>query len=329
MKRFGNINRFLVVTALFFSGCTTYSQVAPTIQEMQAVKPYKKKIAVIELSDRGSQMRGVGKIAAAKLESMLYQQFNLVERQRVADIMDERNFINENIDDMMEIGQLLGVDYLIFGNVNAALSQPRQEQSSRADKKGRFEGWIYEKQNAQTTVTLKLVDVRSGAIVFTDSRRSNFDKELSNRYYDDEQRFHEDLRNNRYSRRDGGYGSRMNQGDVALLEQSVAEAVNAFRAPLTQLFPHTGRILEKLSETEVLVNLGSAYGIKPGDQLVVYNGGLFGDDPNTGLSMNRGIANIRLTVTDVTSGVALVAKGSKNDIRYLSVGTKVSTFAGR
>ena len=84
--------------------------------------------------------------------------------------------------------------------------------------------------------------------------------------------------------------------------------------------------LRKLpSKKEDLVNLGSAYGIRPGHRMTVWREQPLIRDPNTGMEIipreRKGIVK----VTQVNSGLSCVAKGSGGLIAQIRVGDKVFT----
>ncbi len=334
---FKNIVTLMLVvisTTLCLAGCATAPRyVQPSIEELQAVIPYKKKIAVLEIGDKGSSIRGIGENVASGLELLLSRQFNLVERRAIAEVLAERQFMYyEDDSSKAQLGKLLGADYLVFGNAISSVSKPELDKFFSRDKKGEFHGSIAKKKLVQSDVSLKIIDVSSGLVIFDQKRNCSFWHKFDNKTFNDERAYaaalktihmiddHDELR---------GDFARMRQEDHGLAAQSIDCAVKYFRDALIMQFPYTGEIMELVSETEVMVNLGSAYGIRPGDKLVVYSQEPPKIDPRTGLAIVQRIPAIILTVKDVTSGISCIAKGRAADIQRLQVGSVVNTSGAR
>ncbi|MBF0215939.1 MAG: hypothetical protein HQL30_02975 [Candidatus Omnitrophica bacterium] len=322
-----------VIVVLILSGCATCRMAEPSIAELNAVSQFKKKLAVIGISDDASQIKGVGDIAITNVESLLFRQFTLLERTRINSVIAERDFmISEDPRKAVELGKMLGVDYLVFGTAAASISEPRVSQSSNTDSKGKFAGSILKQQTVQSVITLKIVDVATGLVVFSDKRGANFTQDIYSQSFEDQNAFNEAVKTAYLVsniREVLGNFAKMNKEDSAYVSSGIAQAVESFRGALTGLFPYKGQILEKISEKEVLINLGSAYGIRPGDRLVVYRQLPARVDPNTGMAIDERIPGVFLTVKDVTSGISCTAKGKASDIRGLEIGTVVSTAGAR
>jgi len=331
MKVKGVLRILGVVAILFLSGCATGRLVEPTPEELSAVSQFKKKVAVVDISDQGSQVRGIREIAISSLESSLSRQFDLIERRRIGEVFAERDLVStENTQRIAELGRLLGADYLIFGSAACSFSEPRLKNIWSKDKKDRFYGTVWEEQDIESEVAIRIVDVSSGQVVFADKRDSSVTKKSDELKFDNRPAFDAILRGGYrgHGWRRIGHFSGLGKVDSSLVAQGLEEAIGDFRGSLTEIFPYKGEILQKISETKVLVNLGSAYGIKPGDKLAVYAPGSAIVDPKTGLSINQRTPAILLTVEEVSSGISCIARGRAADISALEIGTSVSTSRG-
>ena len=322
-----------VIAALCLAGCATPQYIQPSIEELQAVMPYKKKIAVLEISDNGSPIKGISENVASSLESLLSRQFNLIERRAIAEVLAERQFISyEDAANMAQLGKLLGADYVVFGHAVSSISKPEIDKSSRRNKKGEFYGSIAKKNWVQSDVSLKIIDVSSGLVIFAQKRSCSFWHKFDNITFNDEHAYMAALKTtyliDNLKELKGDF-RRMKQENSGLVVQSIDCAVKYFRDALIKQFPYTGEIIEWISETEVMVNLGSAYGVRPGDKLVVYSEEAPKIDPRTGLAIVQRIPSIILTVKDVTSGISCIAKGRAADIQQLKLGSVVNTSGAR
>ena len=88
-------------------------------------------------------------------------------------------------------------------------------------------------------------------------------------------------------------------------------------------YPLDGVVLQLISATEVAVNLGSAYGLVPGDALILWQSDASVKDPRTGLVVSPLQAREQLEVTKVTGGLTCIAKGPKKTVSKARVGDKV------
>lgn len=332
-----NIITFILVglsAVLCLAGCASPRlYVQPSIEELQAVAPYKKKLAILEISDKGSPVKGISENVLSSLESLLSKQFNLIERQAITDVLAERQLISyQDPANMAQLGKLLGADYLVFGHAVSSISKPEIEKSFTKDKKGEFHGSIAKKTLVQSDVSLKIIDVSSGQVIFAQKRKCGFWHKFDNKTFNDQQAYNIALKTTyliddlKELKEGSGW---MRQEYSELVAQTIDCAVKYFRDPLIRQFPYTGEIIEKISKTEVMVNLGSAYGVRPGDRLVVYSQEAPKIDPRTGLAIVQRVPEIILTVQDVTSGISCIAKGRPVDIQQLKVGSVVNTSGAR
>ena len=66
----------------------------------------------------------MGNAAQLKLEPFLEKRFNLVDKERVAEIMArEGKQVPETEEEIRELGALLGADYLLFGAASGELEE--------------------------------------------------------------------------------------------------------------------------------------------------------------------------------------------------------------
>lgn len=137
--------RFLFLFfVIIFVACSTVSQVPVRLLKPASVHmPGVRKIAVADFQgeDRsGSQI-------ATTIQSYLMetQHFDILERDKLSRILDEQNLGMSGIVDensAVEVGQLLGVDALIFGEVTQYEVPPDQRRIKKVKEKkhtGRYE----------------------------------------------------------------------------------------------------------------------------------------------------------------------------------------------
>jgi len=75
-----------------------------------------------------------------------------------------------------------------------------------------------------------------------------------------------------------------------------------------------------------LINLGSAYGIAPGQQLIVWQEDSAITDPKTGMTIVPKKKKAVLKVIEVNSGLSCLARAGKGLVAKIKVGDKAATY---
>lgn len=350
----------LVVSALLW-GCAPSLIVIPTEEELDAVQRFKKTVAIIEISEKGSPVKGISESAFSGLENVLAGHFNLVEREKILKVMDERKFAErDDVERYTELGKLLGADYLLFGRAMAFFNKPEikhsikhykskekedykrkekekeeedykskeQEHYKSKKEEEKFSGSIWRELKGICELNIKIVDVGSGIVRYADKKVGAMSRKEGTRYYEDEEQFYKAL----------DYATKaeiiielastfrgLKRENSLILSRAMEQATEKFKIDLRDKFPQTGQILQILSKKDVVINLGSAYGIKPGDKLIIWEELAPLKDPKTGLVTVPKQKKAILKVKKVTSGLSCVARGKRKYIRMISVGDVVST----
>lgn len=318
---------FLCV-AVFISGCAHHPVIKPSPRELIAVKPLKKTVAIVEFGDKDSSITELRTVALGILEKSLIGHFNLVEREKIQKVWAERNFSSLNeVERFSELGKMLGADYLIFGNAIISVIGPELKYYQNNDDK--FYGKIWEELCGISKVFIKMVDVSSGMVVYTDNKMSKSCRKIGETKFNDEGLFKEALRRKSVGyeiRRVVGAFSRIDKEFSTTIVKSLENATEKFRVEFRREFPQTGEVLQILSAKNVVVNLGSAYGIRPGDKLMVWKEVSVISDPKTGLKTTARERGALLKVIKVTSGLSCIARGKKREISGLKLGDVVATY---
>ncbi|MFH1441520.1 MAG: CsgG/HfaB family protein [Candidatus Omnitrophota bacterium] len=335
-SRYGIIILFTILSSIFLTGCASAPFVLPTREELNAARPYKKTVAVLGFSENGSSVKGIRLVAASDVEGLFSGQFNVVERGRIQRIVTERDFNTEaQTAKTKELGKMLGADYAVLGNVVVSVPEPELKHTEDkfedkfSGKVYKFKGQIWEETSVQAEVFLKIVDVNSSMIIYSGSQRGYSMKHTYYEDFDDESSYRRALRNRQsfkgqLLRLFKDYAS-LNREYSSLVSTAIGKAVDKFKGVLRSQFVIAGEILQIISENEVIVNLGSAYGIKPGDSLVIWKEQRTIRDPKTGTLVAQKKVKAVLKVSGVTSGLTCTAKAGKNIISQLRVGEKVFT----
>ncbi|MCJ7645869.1 hypothetical protein MUO65_03055 [bacterium] len=334
---------FLVVSALLW-GCVPAPIVRPTDEELNAVKKFKKTAAIIEISEKGSPIEGISESAFSGMENALAGHFNLVEREKILQVMAERKFAErEDVERYTELGKLLGADYLFFGRAMAFFDKPEikyyksrekkdkskeKEKYKSKEKKEKFSGSIWRELKGICELSIKIVDARTGIVRYADKKVGAMVGKEDEKYYEDEEQFNRDL----------DYVTKseiiielaktfrgLKREHSLVLSQAMEKATGEFKIDLRNEFPQTGQVLQILSKKDVLINLGSAYGIKPGDELIIWEEFAPLTDPKTGVVTVPKQKKAVLKVKRVTSGLSCIARGKRKVITEISVGDTVCT----
>jgi curli biogenesis system outer membrane secretion channel CsgG len=319
----------LISLILCCAGCASVPVVEPTFEELEASKAYKKTVAIIEFTDEGSPIKGVQSAALSKLESMLVGHLNVVERRKVDRILAEREFVStSDLEGMQELGSLLGAEYLFFGNVIASVGEPEIRHDNYTTDAGEFRGNIWEEVCGRTEVSIRIVDVTSGIVYYSGKRKASNCKESQKQQYSNEARFRKDLE----LRRNVGHiaaivkrFANLERESSYIVTKALEDATARFNYDLRNKFAQSGEVIKIISPKEVMINLGSAYGIKPGDKLIVWQEKDSVRDPRTGMTAISRKKKGVLKVTGVTSGLTCIAKGKKKLISTLRIGDRVFT----
>lgn len=171
------------------------------------------------------------------------RKFDVVERDRMGEVMQEKDFISMTQDQAMQLGDLLGADYFVMGQielVEASLSKkkiPYTEDRYKVDLFGRM------------VVNVRIVDTRGGKIVAA-------------------QKINESLAQS-------GGGSALAFLET-LKEKAVLEIVNNV---VDGVFPVK---VMKVQGEEIYLNRGEGASFKVGGIMIVYLEGEKLIDPDTG-----------------------------------------------
>ncbi len=356
---------YLAVLALLW-GCAPPLVVIPTEEELEAVQRFKKTVAIIEISEEGSSIKGISESAFSGLESALAGHFNLVEREKISQVLGERKFAErDDVERYTELGKLLGADYLFFGRAMAFFDKPeikhsikyykskekedyerkewekekekekgedykRKEQEHYKSKKeeGKFSGSIWREIRGICELNVKIVDVGNGIVRYADKKVGSMSRKEGTRRYEDENEFYRALdiaTKAEIIMEIAKTFARLGRENSIIISRAMDQATEKFKIDLRDKFPQTGQILQILSKKDVVINLGSAYGIKPGDKLIIWEELTPIKDPKTGVVTVPKQKKAILKVKKVTSGLSCIARGKKKYIRMIRVGDVVCT----
>jgi len=144
---------------LLLMSCASTSQISIRVIKPAAISlPGVHKIAVVDF--RGPENSG-GQIATL-LQSMLLETgyYDILEREKINRLLEEKNMAASGIVDdqtAVEIGSLLGVDALIFGDVNTYEVEPDKKITRKVKEKkhtGKYQ-WVVE-EDKKTGKTKKV-----------------------------------------------------------------------------------------------------------------------------------------------------------------------------
>ncbi|MEA2082555.1 MAG: CsgG/HfaB family protein [Elusimicrobiota bacterium] len=351
MRKYG-LGAVLTAFVIYLASCASIPVVAPTPAEIEAARNFKQTAAVLAGSDDSAQIKGLLPILENALESVAVNlgTVNLVEREQMKKIMKEKALklsgIAEDKAAIKEMGTVLGADYLLIPDIiYASLEGPQKAKTSisrRKEKKTGVQifsrGKIWDEMYASSKVTLKVIEVKSGIITASVSKNYRAMRKINMETYKTESAYRAALELRR-GYRNLDLASKLMQSLVGkkvskdeldedyriLASQSVEKAAYQMKKKLAALFPLEGEILKIVSPKEVSINLGSAFGMKPGKKLSAWSRGSSLTDPRTGTTTVSKRFIGRLKITEVSSGLSSIAKGSKKVISRLKTGDIVTT----
>ncbi len=137
MRRRGVAGRVVLIFALALSLHCAASRVSvPVTKPAQVDIAGVKSIAIVDFAGPENS----GAIASSMLTARLFESkfFQIVERERVVQILEEHKLAMSGVVDATtarEVGKLLGVDALIFGEVTAYSLEPDQVGTEKVERK--------------------------------------------------------------------------------------------------------------------------------------------------------------------------------------------------
>lgn len=317
---------FLVIGMMIFYGCAAPPVVQPTAEEYEAVQKLRKTIAVVKISDVGSSIQGIEEAVTNKLESLFLTRFNVIERQQIEEVFGEREF-QENIDvkASTEIGKILGADYIVIGSVVGTVGAPtvKSRDSMKDDK---FHGSIWEELNSQALLDIKIIDVSNGSLYKTLSSKGYGAHKQNQMTFHSKEAYKLALKAHAVKEVISVFGNfkELEQNNENLVVRAIDNAVSKLGRPLAQTFVLEGQVLSIVSDKEVMINLGSAHGIRPGNHLTVWENQRKIIDPRTGVLVSPRSQIGKVEVAEVTSGLTAIAKGSRKVISIIRPGDRIS-----
>lgn len=141
-----------------------------------------KKIGVLTLKN-STQYRQFGAVAANAITADLLRLKSciVVERSELSRVFAEQNLeIKGYIDEasITELGGILGLDYLLTGSVEGNFVKERGHYYY--DKKRKREQWVEGSKKSTVAITLKLIDVHNGQVVWSDrSSVTRYDDDMN------------------------------------------------------------------------------------------------------------------------------------------------------
>ena len=241
------------------------------------------RVAVFDFEDRTDRSfawwhgKGVGSGMADMLVTALVKsgKFKVFERQQIQKILAEQDFGASGAvtaETAAKIGKLLGVQYAIFGSVT-------EFGYSKGGVGGRIKGIGVgvRKYEATVAVDVRIVDVNTGEIIFSDTVRKQKSKSGLR------------LSTPKFAFRN------QNDFDNSLVGKATREAINEI-VKLIEKHAKPGEFKAKIVKVDadgtVIINAGSNAGVKVGDRLVIYREGEELTDPDTGLSLGKEMKKI-------------------------------------
>jgi len=340
--------RVIFLVFVFLYSCAVKTIVPPTEEELQAARKLKKTVAVLDAREVNSKIKGFSKVLTLDVSDMFSNlgTVNLVERNMIDEIIKEKKLklsgITESKNNIVEFGKLLGADYIIIPEIiSAKIEGPEKAKYYVSRKKdGSFSyGKIWDEIYGVVNIAIRVVEVETGIIKYSYTKKQTVKKEINVDVYKSESRFNESLNYRRKLKRIDStakfiaslVGKEIKKEDLtedyrSLIADAIKKSVFSLRKRIKRDFPVEGEVLDVISEKEVLINLGSAYGIKPGQKLVVWWEGKPVKDPNTGVITVPKREKGKIKVVEVSSGLTSIAKGSKKVIAKIKKGDKITTY---
>lgn len=178
------VNIFTVISltcAVFMSGCATTSvkQVGSlSVRKKDILEKYtgpKRKVAVVDFVNKTRYGTRLGDVASDILVTELGKtgKFILIEREKLKKILEEQSLALSGAVDSntaSKVGRLAGVSAIITGSVSQFGVKTTSSDYLLTSGK---------KQTAESTVDVRVIDVETGEIIYTDSGKGIAAKKTS------------------------------------------------------------------------------------------------------------------------------------------------------
>jgi len=317
---------FLVGVFVLCTGCATIPIVQPTLEEYEAIKKTRQNVAVVKISDAGSSITGIDQVVTNKLEGLFLTRFNVIERQQIEEVLKEKDFQQtEDVEAVIEIGKILGVDYIIMGSVVGTVSGPSHHSRDYV-KEGKFYGSIWEEIKSDAQIDIKIIDVVNGALFKTLSSKGSNSKKQNQMSFGTSDAYKSALKIHAIKTVLSvvGYLKDLEQDKESLVIKAIDKAIGNLSNSLAAVFVVEGEVMSIVSAKEVMINMGSVHNIAPGDYITVWEQQEEVIDPRTGLSVSPRTKKGRLKIMRVTSGLTAIAKGSSKIVSTIRPGDIIS-----
>lgn len=197
----------LLLSVMILLSCAVPSTISVRVQKPASIDlPGIKKLAIVDF--QGAERSGSQ--IATLIQSMLItsEYFNILERDQLRNILEEQKLGMSGVVDAntaVEVGKLLGVDALIFGEVTRYEVEPDQEITEKVKEQkhtGRYE-WVEEKdektgktkrvrkeivedvwvdksywvRKGTVAINFRVVDVETGALLAAHSDSRSYDSQ--------------------------------------------------------------------------------------------------------------------------------------------------------
>ncbi len=257
----------------------------------------KKRIAVVDFQDKSGWGHNIGTGLADMLVTELVKtgKFQVIERKELDEVLKEQGLGMSGAvtpQSAAQVGKLLGVELIVLGSV----SEFGEKKSGIGGSIGRLGiGGKFSKRTARAVVDIRLVNTSTGEIVLAETAEG---KESST-----------SLDGIRVE--DINFGN-PTQWDNTILGKASRKAIDKcvkFIEKAMEHIPWQGKIIKANPDGTVYMKPGSAGGVKPGMEFVVYRKGEELIDPDTGLSLGseeQMIGKIKV-VQDIAGGKACKA----------------------
>lgn len=249
----------------------------------------KEKLAIMPFSESGSKIQGAGAAAADVLIEVLVKnkRFSLIEREQLDAVIKEQKLgMTGLIDDATaaQVGRLLGVKYMIFGNVNDASAKKTKKVHRRKNQPPK----PYWEIACNALVTCRVIDIETGEILFAgkEKRRGTKSEE-----YRGEKKQKGGAAENALARialKSAGIVDKdedINAKYQSEIIQQLRNATYLFRDDIANIFPLTGYVIKIETAEYLYIDLGKDAGMKKKKKLHVVRQGPGFKHPVTGVML--------------------------------------------
>ena len=189
----------------------------------------------------------IGTGASDLLATALFKNktFQVFEREQLRSVLQEQGFEQSGAVDpstAVEMGKLAGLDYIVYGKV---VSAGAENQNTT------FGGLALSSKVIKTVVAVRMIDIKTGALVIAEQAEGNVSKTSGNLI---------------------GLGGQVNTESAEVYDRALGKAIDIIAKKISDTNPIEGSVAQVIGK-QIYLDIGAEQGVAVGQRFHVYKEG--------------------------------------------------------